>query len=346
MAIKSNFNKLERELYLNEKIKELTTIYTIAQKKLDKMLRSIDLTAFQRYRTEQILKEVNGVVRGLNASAVKWSADAIPIGYERGFDAAGDRLKVMGITRSVNWDAQIHTSAVNILVDETTVRLLVANDSIKKGINYYIRRTQQKILEDKRISQLIAQGLIEGQPRKTVSDVILQELRGKLGEEEFITINGRNYQPKHYSKLLARTQTREATTRGTVNTSLQYGNDLVQISAHAGSCNICLPFQGRVYSISGTDPEFRPLDEDPPFHPNCAHILIPTSRKFMQRRLDEMQYKNLVDLSKTPKMPKAENKKILLKHTKKTFNAAKKKYNLVESLQEYNKVINQGVGVL
>lgn len=61
------------------------------------------------------------------------------------------------------------------------------------------------------------------------------------------------------------------------------------ISSHGTTCALCAPYEGRVYSKSGTDPDFPPLSAafgkiDPSgpdnlantwlnIHPNCLHIL-------------------------------------------------------------------------
>jgi len=37
--------------------------------------------------------------------------------------------------------------------------------------------------------------------------------------------------------------------------------DLYQISAHGTTCALCAPYEGRVYSRSGKDPDFPPLSD-------------------------------------------------------------------------------------
>jgi len=291
-----NLSKIERELYLTEKINQLGSMYEKIQNELIAKLKDIDITAFEKWRTEALLRETNLIVKQLNNGTKIWVKKNIPFGYERGLDIAGERLKILGVTDSINYDATIHTSGVNTLVDEVTLELLEANGSIRKNINRFVRATQQKILEDKMISKMIAEGIIRGEARRTISDKILIELSKKMANGEFIIINGRHYQPKHYARLVARTRMREATTRGTVYTCLQYKNDLVQWSVHAGACEICQVLMGRVYSISGNDPEFPMLGEPPPVHPHCECVVVPVTRPFLQRRLGT-DYKNIVDLS-------------------------------------------------
>ena len=91
--------------------------------------------------------------------------------------------------------------------------------------------------------------------------------------------------------------------------------DLYQISRHGTTCGLCAPYEGRVYSKSGADPDFPPLadafgkvDPDGPnsltntymnIHPNCLHVLIPWTP--MGRTPEEIQ--KIRDFSNPAKNP-------------------------------------------
>lgn len=116
--------------------------------------------------------------------------------------------------------------------------------------------------------------------------MILDRLMGILGEASFIEINGRNYNLKAYSELVARTTMREAQTDATKELCREYDNDLVQFSKHDSPCEVCAPLEGQVFSVSGTDPDYPELtdDETPPIHPRCEHNLNPTSANALRWR--------------------------------------------------------------
>lgn len=288
---------LAREQYLELQIRQLRMIYLAAQRSLAAKLRQANLTDFQRFRAEKLLHEVEVITTSLDRSAYKWAKATMPLSYDRGIDLAAERLKAMGVTRFVSYDADIHTSSIQILVDDVTKELLIANDGMKKMFNRFIRATQQTVLQDTEISRMIAQGLIEGQARRTISDTILKEMRRQLENEQFIVINGRNYRPESYAKLIARTRTREASSEATINTSLRYGVDLVQWDSHSEICEYCAQFAGRVYSISGTDAAFPALKEQPPLHPNCRCVIMPITREAL---IDRGQLDAIVTLSNNP----------------------------------------------
>jgi hypothetical protein len=288
---------LQREMYLRVQIEQLEKIYITAQKRLVAQLKLANLTDFQRFRAEGLLRQVEMIMASLDKSAYKWAKDSLPASYDRGIDLAAERLKAMNITRFVSYDAQIHTSSIGILIDDVAKELLIANDSMRKFFNRFIRMTQQTVLQDTEISRMIAEGLVEGQARRTVSDTILKELRRQLGDEKFIAINGRNYRPDSYAKLIARTRTREATSQGTINTSLRYGVDLVQWDTHSEICEYCAQYAGRVYSISGLNPDFPYLKEMPPLHPNCKCIIEPVTPEALN---DRGSFDEILKLSNSP----------------------------------------------
>jgi hypothetical protein len=70
-------------------------------------------------------------------------------------------------------------------------------------------------------------------------------------------------------------------TQGIINTNLEYGNDLVQWVAIGGACELCMPLNGKVYSISGKNADFPMLNDPPPLHPNCRCVLAPITEEGM-----------------------------------------------------------------
>lgn len=84
---------------------------------------------------------------------------------------------------------------------------------------------------------------------------------------------GKRWDLSTYARMCARTTAAEARSEATVNTLIDRGIDLVQVSRHEHPNDVCDRFEGRVYSISGGHPRYTKLRERPPFHPNCRHVL-------------------------------------------------------------------------
>jgi hypothetical protein len=139
------------------------------------------------------------------------------------------------------------------------------------------------LLQENLVNRAIAQGIIEGQTHVDVSSRILNLVRDSVTDANKLYINGRNYDPRKYARLLALTRTREAVTQGTLNTALEYGMDLVQVSDHSHpQDDACSPYKGKVFSISGANKDFPKMSEKPPFHPHCRHILLPVSEDILK----------------------------------------------------------------
>ena len=116
----------------------------------------------------------------------------------------------------------------------------------------------------------------------------VEQLR-REGVTAFIDKAGRRWSLHTYCSMVTRTTSRQAEIAAVLTADPEH--DLYKISSHNTTCKICAPFEGRVYSRSGTDPDFPPLasafgkiDRGGPdtlantwlnIHPNCLHVLIP-----------------------------------------------------------------------
>lgn len=109
------------------------------------------------------------------------------------------------------------------------------------------------------------------------------------GVTAFVDKAGRRWSLHTYCTMVSRTTSRQAEVLAVLTADPE--QDLYKISSHNTTCAICAPFEGRVYSRSGTDPDFPPLADafgkvDPSgpddlantwlnIHPNCWHVLLP-----------------------------------------------------------------------
>ena len=116
-------------------------------------------------------------------------------------------------------------------------------------------------------------GAVPGQP--------LDESRKQILDGKFVLVNGRRYKMKSYAETVARTRLREAQTKATKLLCEEYENDLVKFSNHDDPCPECEKYEGKIYSLSGTHPDYEQLTDDisPPVHPRCEHNLNPTSEE-------------------------------------------------------------------
>lgn len=116
----------------------------------------------------------------------------------------------------------------------------------------------------------------------------VEQLR-REGITAFTDKAGRDWSLHTYCSMATRTTSRQAEVAAVLSADPEH--DLYKISSHGTTCAICAPYEGRVYSRSGTNPDFPPLADafgkvDPAgtdnlantylnIHPNCLHVLIP-----------------------------------------------------------------------
>lgn len=109
------------------------------------------------------------------------------------------------------------------------------------------------------------------------------------GVTAFVDKAGRNWSLHTYASMVTRTTSRQAEVLAVLTADPEH--DLYKISSHGTTCALCAPYEGRVYSKSGTDPDFPPLAAafgkiDPAgpedlsntwlnIHPNCLHVITP-----------------------------------------------------------------------
>lgn len=105
-----------------------------------------------------------------------------------------------------------------------------------------------------------------------------QNLMQKFADDNITGIqyaDGRTMKLDTYSEMVARSQTGNAARQASINRLQQHGLDLVQISQHFPTSDLCRPWQARVYSTTGTSDQYPPLSEAISgglYHPNSFAV--------------------------------------------------------------------------
>ena len=161
-------------------------------------------------------------------------------------------------------------------------------------------------LEQVSAMQAMGRGVYKELPR-------FVEVLRREGITAFIDKAGRHWSLHTYGSMVLRTTSRQAEVLSVLTRDPDH--DLYKISSHGTTCKRCAPLEGRVYSRSGTDPDFPPLaaafgkvDKAGPdtllnswlnIHPNCLHQLIPWTP--MGRSQEELR--RIKDFSSFEKNP-------------------------------------------
>lgn len=145
--------------------------------------------------------------------------------------------------------------------------LVFVQQSLSQFANRYIQLQQQRKLLN-----------------ANVFNSLLQQAKETLVRQNLLVLSGRQYDLSKYSGLLMNQQIRRMASAVAVKLATNNQVDLVQVDVHAGSCDKCLPYQGKIYSLSGKSDLFPPLLLQPPYHPNCWHYLIPITIDVLKDR--------------------------------------------------------------
>ena len=133
------------------------------------------------------------------------------------------------------------------------------------------------------------------------------------GVTAFVDKAGRHWSLHTYCAMVSRTTSRQAEVLAVLTADPE--QDLYRISVNGTTCGICAPYEGRVYSKSGTDPDYPPLaaafgKQDPNgpdtlantwlnLHPNCLHSL----QVYTEVGRSEEEIQKIKDFSNPAKNP-------------------------------------------
>lgn len=213
----------------------------------------------------QQLRAVQTELRALGKKSRPLVESAIFENYVR-----GAAIVDIGLDLGARFEfAGAHRRAAEIFVANTEAKLADARTLIGRRTEDAFRRVA---LEETGF------GVVTGAARRDVSRSIEQRLIREGVTDAltgFVDRAGKRWPLDTYAQMIGRTTPREAMSLATANRLRETGRDLIEISSHAGACEICVPYDGRTFSLDGVTPGYDQIDQLPPFHPNCLHVATP-----------------------------------------------------------------------
>ena len=170
-----------------------------------------------------------------------------------------------------------HLNMVNIF------KRNAAEASAQMGIQ--LVRGAQDVIRD--VNQLVATKAFNEASvftRRKMSQTLAEKL-AKKGIGSVAYANGRNVPLDSYAEMVGRTMSGRAAVTGSLARYQEMGVDLVQVSGHFRTCDLCAPWEGKILSQSGSSDKYPPLQvaiESGLLHPNCAHDIGPYVPGFKQ----------------------------------------------------------------
>ena len=281
---------------LRERVDELERIYGLVAREIIRVLAMIDIGDYRELKAMKTRESIDRLIQMLNRSAMKWTQKATREAYNKARKISETRFAIMGISKSGDFQEKTHKQTIEYEADKTVTDLIKANQSIKQNVATYLYLAGQAAVgltqfqafdmrDEELIDDLLGDALRAGETRGFAMRTVRDFFKQRFGDAKFITINGRNYEMRAYADLVAKTRLRVTQTEAVKNNCEEYQNDLVQISDHGSEFDdICLHYEGGVFSISGKDTKYPYLDMWPPFHPRCQHSASPTSEIVLETR--------------------------------------------------------------
>ena len=275
----SSFEKL-----IIKKLKFLNIKLTKAENRLNKILTEAILNPKLTTKYwKSVKREINLIYAKMINDFSEWSKIEIPNQYKRSIFYIQKRIqKLKYVKRQFN-----SKTARNLIGTNYSRQLMMglyqeANDAFigvaiagKKDLLTFLHRTQQTLITESLIDTTVAKGFEQGNLRKAIKELSIQ-LKSKMDGQKYLRAGKKSFKPRYYAELVARTKFHDAHSYAALLQAKNYNTDLVQVSSHNTTTPICMPFEGKIYSMTGQDKRFPPLQDSPPYHVNCLHLLMPT----------------------------------------------------------------------
>jgi len=292
---------------MKARIVEIQSVYASAARRIIAALSSLEPDSYTAAKSGAVLSEVKAIIRSLDAAVQKWAPRAIRAAYKESAGVARTRLEMIGAKAlpANRYNPARHDKKVAALTKTMMTDYWKANRTIERTARKYLavvgqaaagvaKLAQVQMFEAKDALPFIGRLLKKARPTDvnlarmasgTVSRQIRDYLLKRLSGEDFIIIKGRHYAVKSYAELVARTRMRESQTAAVIESMKQFDEDLVEIPVHDNPCEMCAPYQGQIYSVSGTSESYPELpDGGPPWHCNCEDICNPVSENALAWR--------------------------------------------------------------
>lgn len=251
-----------RDIYTNIKAVTVATYQSRTQKKTDDVFADL-----RTFTTEYCDKEIENIYQD--------SLEQLEL----------DLYDEYGLEEDWRFDRVAEANTIQEVKDDTASKLLFAIITAEMCLSGYRTNARMDYSDDAagfKESMLIqiANGGIQGNSYFREGSIVHGDL-------------------STYADVVLQGAETDLSNTAVMDTLIANGWDLVQISEHYGACPICIPYEGRVYSISGNSEEYPYLydtewnDVYQNFHPNCRHYLKP----FFPQSLSEDELQKVIDYS-------------------------------------------------
>lgn len=266
-----------------------------------------------RTHENRISNIVNGFISNPQTDKAYWNSVKVALNYE--YKAVKDlttawanteipkqyrfvvkeQMSKAGSLKSITNESK--TTVTQLLKSQTvtSIQQVLAQSAIsdinsglvqgRNALNKLITATRQTLISESAIKQSLMTGIEEGNIalNKILSrpGSLANKLMKANDNNRYIKIidkngNPRNYKISHYTEMVYRSAWHEAQSQAVKTVNANYDTDLIRVSSHNTTTEICQQYEGKVFSLTGKNKDFPILDQEPPFHVNCLHYITTT----------------------------------------------------------------------
>lgn len=282
-------------------------------KKLDKILQSTIIAPERKAAYwNNVNREVDKIYKEMDVVYSTWVSDNLPKYYRKTTTITNDKTKKSAkahnhepkkpISKLKN-DSYAKT-VTGILVDDSINDFTTATAGGKKNIKRYLngarKATNELFLEGEDITGANMIAKLKNTPGSAKAlDTVLNTRYTQIIDKNN---NPRNYRNTYYAEMVNRVKWHEAQSASAKQVAVNYNTDLIRVSAHNTTTEICQSYEGKVMSISGKTPGFPLADQVPPYHVNCLHFIVPVFIESLRATGTEQAFKDFGS-GKTDKPP-------------------------------------------
>ena len=313
-------SKKKKPISADKKIEKLIEIYKEAEQRLINTIAEKEVKGNVTTFYNEMLKQVQQELLRLQIYNTQWATDITKQLYEQAYKEAIEALEI-----NIDSLTQLHKDAIELIAENII-------NSLNEAVSVVGRRVEDSIREIglNDASMKFATGNTIKQMQKELTNNLIDE--GLTGIKDKL---GRNIPISVYAETLARSIVAETQNTCIKNVAKENGHDLVKMTSHYGACPVCVPYEGRVYSLSGKDKRFPSIKNVPGFrdgynniHPRCSHRIGVWVEKYGDA---EKEIKNSNKPFEVPKDKQAsvneyyeeQKKKAILRNNKKQYEKIK-----------------------
>lgn len=262
---------------------KLLKSYEKARAELQKKMETAASGNMRNYY-RQLIKDLDKTIKELKKSSADYAKAAVQSDYMQNaaeiFEQMTQQRQIMLPPEAFR---QLHSDAIYDLRREMQTQL-------EQGLEKARQQTAQLIEDAADTARKIALRSISLDAAQykvdtvgTISDM-QQEVKRLIEKAGILKVevgsgkHKREMSVTNYAHLVARSVSIEVGNTARINQLTANGYDLVEMSTHYPTCEICAILQDRVYSISGNDKRFPPLSkaigEYKNIHPHCRHVIV------------------------------------------------------------------------